>query len=98
MVVLRNGGKLGHPDAFCFYCGRAVWKTRGNPNMPDCLTKDHVIPRSKGGRKGPTVPACHCCNRDKSALSFDEYRVVAAYRAGLIPKPDYKFAAEQLPA
>jgi len=96
MVVLSNGGQLGSPDAFCFYCGRATWsvpfKSRQKP-YPDSLTKDHIFPKSKGGKA--TVPACYKCNQDKAALSLDEYLVVLAFRAGMIPLPEYKFAAEQ---
>lgn len=94
-MVLANGGLLGHPDGFCFYCGRAVWKvpfkSHQKPNL-DALTKDHVYPKSKGGVE--TVPACCACNHDKTNLSLEEYRVIRAFRAGLLPLPEYKFAAE----
>ena len=96
MVVLRNGGKLGHPDGWCFYCGRAAWawKYQSGVNPPnDTLTADHVIPKSHGGTQ--LVPSCRGCNLDKKNLTLDEFRVVRAFRAGLLPVPDYKFTAEQ---
>jgi 5-methylcytosine-specific restriction endonuclease McrA len=99
MVVLTNGGKLGHPDGLCFYCGRAVWKAQGRPITHDGLTKDHIIPkRLRFGRPSPQVKACFACNQDKKNLSLDEYRLLVAYRAGKIGLPEYKFAAERLPA
>ena len=57
------------------------------------ITEDHVVPQSKGGKK--TVIACFGCNQDKRDLSLDEYRLIRAFRAGIIQLPEYKFAAEQ---
>lgn len=37
-------------------------------------TKDHVVPKSKGGRK--TVDACLKCNSAKADMSLDEFRWV----------------------
>jgi 5-methylcytosine-specific restriction endonuclease McrA len=96
MVVLLNGGQLGGPSNFCFYCGRRVhkWKQKMYERPPrDMITEDHVVPKSKGGTK--TVTSCFGCNQDKFSLSLDEYRVLKAFRAGLVPLPEYKFAAEQ---
>ncbi len=95
MVVLASGGKLGQPAGFCFYCGCSVrkWKQKMYAvQPPDMLTEDHVVPKSRGGKV--TVTACHQCNQDKYNLSLEEYRVVRAFRAGLLPVPDYRFAAE----
>ena len=96
MVVLANGGLLGHPDSFCFYCGRAVrvWKYQIHAQKPlDSHTWDHVVPKSKGGTK--KVTACHGCNDEKRDMTLDEYRLIRAFRAGMIALPEYKFAAEQ---
>jgi 5-methylcytosine-specific restriction endonuclease McrA len=51
----------------CVYCG--VGLTRKT------ITRDHVIPSSRGGESGPDnlVPACARCNRakgDRSLLGF----------------------------
>ena len=76
MVVLANNGRLGQADTFCFYCGRAVreWKQemyRATP--PDARTKDHLIPKSKGGTK--IVTACYRCNDEKRDMTVDEIPV-----------------------
>jgi hypothetical protein len=60
---------------------------------PDIKTKDHIVPQSQGGTK--IVTSCLGCNRDKKDLSLDEYRLIRAFRAGMIRLPEYKFAAEQ---
>ena len=101
MVVLASGGRLGSEDSYCFYCGRPVqqWKYVSGQRTPlDTRTVDHVIPQCRGGKNGLLVTACIGCNRKKFNLTLDEFRVVQAFRAGLVPLPEYKFAAEQLPA
>lgn len=87
MVVLTNGGRLGHPDSFCFYCGRSVQHVKQIPGTrppKDARTVDHIVPQCRGGKRGPLVTACLGCNEDKHALTLDEYRVVVALRAGAI--------------
>lgn len=46
----------------CFYCG--VKKKK--------LTKDHVHPKSKGGKQ--TVPCCYNCNQRKRNMLFSEWQ------------------------
>lgn len=50
-------------NEFCYYCG-AIAKT-----------KDHLIPRAKGGtsRKDNLVPACAICNNYKGANSVEDF-------------------------
>jgi 5-methylcytosine-specific restriction endonuclease McrA len=101
VVVLTNGGRLGSPESFCFYCGRSVAPIKqisGKAPPPYARTVDHVIPQSRGGRNGRVVTACLECNHNKHNLTADEFRVLQAYRAGEVALPYYKFAAEQLPA
>jgi 5-methylcytosine-specific restriction endonuclease McrA len=51
---------------WCFYCGEPLNKfTR---------TRDHVVPKSKGGRK--TVSCCKRCNILKADLSVEEFRLL----------------------
>jgi hypothetical protein len=77
----------------CFYCGR---------DMTDCTkdairTKDHVTPRSLGGKL--KVPCCLECNKLKGQLKLEEYRVIVAYRNGLIPLEilqQVKFKGEEM--
>lgn len=87
----------------CFYCGvelTPIVTERFVVNPPTMKTKDHVIPKCRGGesrRDGENVvDACFACNNDKARLTADEYRVVIAYRNGLIPKPAVLFNAERL--
>ena len=81
------------PNKACFYCGHPVYLTRGQ-NSPFQATKDHVVPRSKGGRE--LVLSCNQCNRDKAHLTLEEYRLLAAGRRGLVAiSPDtFKFFGE----
>ena len=73
----------------CFYCGKLMTK--------EIRTKDHVTPRSQGGRL--KVPCCKQCNMLKGQLKLEEYRVLVAYRNGLIPLDilqQVKFKGEEL--
>lgn len=48
----------------CMYCGRHRWALRGR----EFLTRDHVIPLSRGGENSweNVVTACSCCNNRKA--------------------------------
>ena len=73
----------------CFYCGRKLSRRRA--------TKDHVIPVSKGGSnaKKNIVDACRKCNSEKGCLTIEEFRVVMAYRNGVLKTPkSFKFPGE----
>ena len=75
----------------CFYCGRALSRRRA--------TKDHVIPRSKGGSDAQKniVHACRECNKEKGCLTAEEFRVVMAFRLGFLKIPQaFKFPGEQV--
>jgi hypothetical protein len=78
----------------CFYCG--TFMTKPNPRNPrrSEKTRDHVEPKSIGGVQ--IVYACRGCNGEKGALSFDEYRLVTAYRRGQLDMSTvtYKFWGE----
>lgn len=52
----------------CAYCGRKM--VRNTETHP---TRDHVIPRSKGGRI--TVLCCLTCNQIKGDMMPDEWRL-----------------------
>ena len=58
----------------CFYCARPVLKNA--EKIADQLTKDHLIPISRGGVDfiWNIVPACFNCNRLKGNLTVDEFR------------------------
>ena len=58
----------------CFYCGRPVHEA-AQP-IQDSLTRDHLIPLSRGGSNdiGNIVPACFNCNRLKGTMTIEEFR------------------------
>ena len=55
-------------DFRCHYCGQA--------ELFELLTRDHVVPVSRGGCDEPSnvVPACNACNLAKGAMTEPEYR------------------------
>lgn len=61
----------------CFFCGLDVLITK--------ITKDHLLPKSRGGGGGANlVGCCQPCNSDKGSLTLEEYRLVIAFRKGMI--------------
>lgn len=76
----------------CYYCGKILDTRRpvtGEKHFPDMATVDHLIPASRGGNKFSilnTVDACFGCNTDKGRLTLDEYRLVIAFRRGLVSR------------
>jgi len=61
---LTNATLMRRDGHLCMYCG-----TPSSPNNP--LTRDHVIPTSRGGRNNwrNCVCACRRCNQKKSDLT-----------------------------
>jgi len=61
LIVAKTGGH-------CFYCGIKLDRK--------AMTRDHVVPRSKGGGSelGNLVIACDPCNNRKHNKSLDEFR------------------------
>jgi len=48
----------------CYYCGSSDRE----------MTKDHVTPKSHGGRGGSNkVDCCHPCNRAKGSMNYNEF-------------------------
>lgn len=62
LIFLAQKGK-------CFYCGKYLSPWAWAADNPRGWTKDHFVPKSKGGAKGNNnvVIACHPCNRKKGA-------------------------------
>ena len=63
---------------FCYYCGRLLKTYDKNPDnggWGDSATRDHVVPKSKGGTgsRGNLVHCCWTCNQRKGSRSHDEY-------------------------
>jgi 5-methylcytosine-specific restriction endonuclease McrA len=73
---------------FCFYCGKPLSRQR--------KTRDHIQPRSRGGSNAPrnVVDACRPCNNLKGCLTLEEFRLVIAFRQGLVKPAKMKFPGE----
>jgi 5-methylcytosine-specific restriction endonuclease McrA len=67
----------------CWFCGIAM--TEKGPR-PKAETREHLTPKVRGGSHGRSqvVRACRACNLDKGHLTLEEYRLVVAYRNGLV--------------
>lgn len=65
----------------CWYCGTELGRDLRAPNG---RTKDHQIPKSRGGRflVGNRVLACLACNQRKANRTVEEYRTWWAERLG----------------
>lgn len=62
-------------DKTCCYCNQplnTLPDTKGNPLR---LTRDHIVPKSRGGSDNPCniLFACVSCNSEKSDMTLDEY-------------------------
>ncbi len=64
---LTQANVIGRLDVICKYCKMKTKKNGG-------YTRDHVIPKSKGGiNKGNLVHCCKECNQFKNDLSLKEW-------------------------
>ncbi len=65
---------LVHFEECCAYCGRQQSRRLK-------LTRDHVVPVSKGGltTQANIIPACKRCNGSKGAKTLDEWYVHQQY-------------------
>lgn len=62
-------------DGRCWYCGCEVEPSYAGAANPRSPTRDHVVPRSKGGRdRDNIVLACRACNNRKRSRDIGEYR------------------------
>lgn len=63
---------MGWPQICAAFHGRCAYCRRPWPR--GLLTRDHVVPRAKGGRDGRNiVPACPPCNQEKGSRTVREY-------------------------
>lgn len=74
----------------CVYCGKPLTRRE--------VTRDHVIPESRGGsnERYNIAPACADCNSEKGSLTAAEYLAVRGNRADL--KTMRRKVNRQLPA
>jgi hypothetical protein len=66
----------------CPYCGVELTGNLlpGGIRPPNAISRDHVVPRCRGGKGVETVRCCKACNHDKDRLSLDEWRAVLSVR------------------
>lgn len=89
---------MSKTDGHCWYCGMELViydATKGMKiNLPNELTLDHILPRTRGGSHHVSnlLPCCRSCNSTKSDMTVEEYRRYLARRKRNIPH----FSQEQI--
>jgi 5-methylcytosine-specific restriction endonuclease McrA len=71
----------------CFYCHCKVYRYKtpaGRIQPLNTLTKDHLVPKCRGGQSTPEnkVISCLRCNVEKGQLTVGEYMAVLEFRKG----------------
>jgi 5-methylcytosine-specific restriction endonuclease McrA len=58
----------------CWYCGCKM--TFGGAGIGASITREHMLPRARGGSNKPSniVAACRACNVSKQAKTVEEFR------------------------
>jgi len=85
----------------CFYCSKLLIKFASKKHRvvpPNARSKDHLTPICRGGRDSKKVTCCEECNNDKARLTLEEYRVVVAFRKGMINESNLLFPGETIKA
>lgn len=79
-LAAQHGGR-------CWYCGCELTRQNGDASVKTTATRDHIIPRSKGGtnRADNLIAACRACNNGKRARSLEDYRAKLSDAAGGAP-------------
>lgn len=67
--------QMNHGELYCSICGNKIEKDSGKCRK---LTRDHVVPKSKGGSINASniMPAHSICNTAKSNFSVEEWEKV----------------------
>jgi 5-methylcytosine-specific restriction endonuclease McrA len=68
----------------CAYCNQRTWLEKVNQDGSFLATKDHFIPRSKGGKdgQGNVLCSCHRCNQQKGDQYFPTFMPRTPYAGG----------------
>jgi 5-methylcytosine-specific restriction endonuclease McrA len=75
-------------DGKCFYCGRRMKYHPKVRNIGRAATIDHIIPRSKGGAKGPMVNGVAACKRCNNERGDRDARLFLLEKQGLLETTD----------
>lgn len=72
----------------CYFCDKQLSRQK--------KTRDHLTPKSRNGSnaRNNIVDACRDCNNLKGCLTLEEFRVVIAYRFGIVNRPKFRFPGE----
>lgn len=78
----------------CYYC--SVLTSLNDPYSSNAATRDHLLPRSRGGTliSRNVVLACASCNQDKGDMTMREYKVFKSYLAAGVDRSEAKDRAE----
>ncbi len=81
--ALTNARLFRRDDYMCMYCGDQYSRNR--------LTRDHVIPLSRGGKNTwmNVVTACRACNARKDSLMPSEAERIGISLLGIPYEPNY---------
>lgn len=71
--------------SICYYCCNPLTPSyikRGSIRPPTASTRDHLVPKCRGGSYIPDniVQACAGCNEEKGQLTSEEYLIVLYFR------------------
>ena len=71
--------------SLCYYCFNPLTPSyirRGSVRPPTASTRDHLVPKCRGGSYIPDniVQACAGCNEEKGQLTSEEYLIVLYFR------------------
>lgn len=66
-------------DKYCCYCGKPISEKSAN------YTKEHLIPKSKGGNNLPInkKPCCKTCNGWRGNQSLEQFKISVQYHLNL---------------
>jgi hypothetical protein len=69
----------------CAYCGVNMTPATHCGHVDTEVSRDHIIPVSRGGHPHQWVLVCRGCNHDKFTLALNEWRAVLAVRYRTVP-------------
>lgn len=72
----------GRPEALsrkCCYCEVSVPR--------DLVTREHVVPKSKGGKGGVIAPCCRACNQQKKDMLLIDFILMLMIQRKKMRKP-----------
>jgi len=89
-VTLQVEDLIERDGATCVWCGRELWRRD--------LTREHVVPRSRGGHmtEENALVACRPCNRRRGSRPVDAYVRELLGEGAAVDLPALRAALERL--